>query len=69
MPSPNTQQDLIAYIAELERRITLLERSAVRVDQIAVRASATPSKGRIIFDTSATNRLYAGDGTNWNALW
>lgn len=69
MPAPKTQQDLIAYITELERRIALLESSAVRIDQVATRASATPSKGRIIFDTSATNRLYAGDGTSWNALW
>lgn len=68
MPAPKTQQDLIAYIAELERRIALLESSAVRIDQVATRASATPSKGRIIFDTS-TNKLYAGDGTSWNALW
>jgi hypothetical protein len=69
MPAPNTQQDLIAYIAELEQRITLLERSATRIDFVATRASATPSKGRIIFDTSATNRLYGGNGSSWNALW
>lgn len=69
MPAFNTQQDLIDYITDLERRITLLERSAVRIDKTSQRALLSADKGRIIFDTSATNRLYAGDGTSWNALW
>ena len=69
MAAYRTQQDLIEYITALEARITLLERSAVRIDKTSTRASITAAKGRIIFDTSATNRLYAGDGTNWNALW
>lgn len=78
MPAYRTQQDLIAYIAELERRIALLEQSAVRIDKTATRASAAATKGRIIFDTT-TNKLYAGDGSRdsagapftsaWNALW
>lgn len=68
MPAFNTQQDLIEYIAQLERRITLLERSATRIDKTTARASLTADKGRIIFDTTA-NKLYGGDGTNWNALW
>jgi len=69
MPAFNTQQDLLDYIAELERRIVLLEQSATRIDKTSDRSKLPASKGRIIFDTSATNRLYAGDGTNWNALW
>ena len=69
MPAFNTQQDLVAYITQLERRIALLESSVVRIDKTSTRATLTADKGRIIFDTSATNRLYAGDGTSWNALW
>ena len=69
MPAFNTQQDLVAYIAQLERRIALLESSVVRIDKTSTRATLTADKGRIIFDTSATNRLYAGDGSAWNALW
>jgi hypothetical protein len=69
MPAYRTQQDLIDYIAELERRITLLEQSAVRIDKTATRASATPAAGRIIYDTSGTPKLYAGNGSTWNALW
>lgn len=68
MPAFNTQRDLVDYIASLERRIALLERSATRIDKTSSRASLTADKGRIIFDTS-TNKLYAGDGTSWNALW
>jgi hypothetical protein len=68
MPAYRTQQDLIDYITELERRIAILESSVVRISQTATRASSVASKGRIIYDTS-TNKLYAGDGTNWNALW
>ena len=68
MPAYRTQQDLIDYISELERRIAVLERSAVRIDKTATRASSVASAGRIIFDTSA-NKLYAADGTNWVALW
>ena len=68
MPAYRTQQDLIDYITKLEERITLLERSAVRIDKTSARASITAAKGRIVFDTS-TNKLYAGDGTSWNALW
>ena len=68
MPAFNTQQDLLDYIRQLEARIALLERSAVRIDKTATRASLTADKGRIIYDTS-TNKLYAGDGTSWNALW
>ena len=68
MSAFNTQQDLVDYITHLERRIALLERSAVRIDKTNTRASLTADKGRIIFDTS-TNKLYAGDGTSWNALW
>jgi hypothetical protein len=69
MPKYETQQDLIAYITELERRITLLERSAVRIDFTTTRASMTASAGRIIYDTSGTPKLYAGNGSTWNALW
>ena len=68
MPAYRTQQDLLDYIARLEARITRLEQSVVRIDKTATRASLTADKGRIIFDTS-TNKLYAGDGTSWNALW
>ena len=68
MPAFNTQQDLVAYITQLERRIALLESSVVRIDKTSQRATLTADKGRIIFDTS-TNKLYAGDGTSWNALW
>ena len=68
MPAFNTQQDLIDYITDLERRVTLLEKSATRIDKTSSRASITTEKGRIVFDTS-TNKLYAGDGTSWNALW
>jgi hypothetical protein len=68
MPAFNTQQDLLDYIADLERRIVLLERSVVRIDNTSSRASLPASKGRIIYDTS-TNKLYAGDGSAWNALW
>ena len=68
MPAYRTQQDLIDYIAKLERRVALLEFSATRIDKTSARASITAAKGRIVFDTS-TNKLYAGDGTNWNALW
>lgn len=68
MPAFRTQDDLLDYITALERRITLLERSATRIDKTSSRASLTADKGRIIFDTS-TNKLYAGDGTSWNALW
>ena len=68
MPAPNSQQDLIAYISELEQRIAMLERSAVRLDKTATRSSIAAKGGRIIYDTAA-NKLYAGDGTNWNALW
>jgi hypothetical protein len=46
----------------------LLERSVVRIDNTSSRASLPASKGRIIYDTS-TNKLYAGDGSAWNALW
>ena len=72
MPAFNTQQDLLDYIADLERRIVLLERSVVRIDNTSSRASLPASKGRIIYDTSTGaggNKLYAGDGTAWNALW
>ena len=68
MPKYETQQDLLDYIADLERRITLLERSAVRIDSTTTRASMTASAGRIIYDTSAS-KLYAGNGSVWNALW
>ena len=68
MPAFNTQQDLLDYIAELERRIVLLEQSATRIDKTSARALLPASKGRIIFDTTA-GKLYAGDGTAWNALW
>lgn len=71
MPSYKTQQDLVAYIAALEDRVARLERSTVRIDTVANRTVAptpTATKGRIIFDTAA-GKLYAGDGTNWNALW
>ena len=68
MPAFNTQQDLLDYIADLERRIVLLEQSVVRIDNTSSRASLPASKGRIIYDTS-TNKLYAGDGSAWNALW
>jgi hypothetical protein len=71
MPDPKTQQDLISYIAELERRIAILERSAVRIVTVANRTTApvpTPNAGRIIYDTTA-GRLYAGNGSTWNALW
>lgn len=68
MASYRTQDDLIEYITKLEERVTRLERSVVRIDQTATRASSVASKGRIIYDTS-TNKLYAGDGTSWNALW
>jgi hypothetical protein len=68
MPAFNTQQDLLDYIADLERRIVLLERSVVRIDNTSSRASLPASKGRIIYDTS-TNKLYAGDGSAWNTLW
>lgn len=69
MPAYRTQQDLIDYISELERRIAVLERSAVRIDKTATRASSVASPGRIIFDSS-TGKLYAGDNAlAWNALW
>lgn len=69
MPAYRTQQDLIDYISELERRIAVLERSAVRIDKTATRGSSVASPGRIIFDTS-TGKLYAGDNAlAWNALW
>lgn len=68
MPDYRTQQDLISYIARLEERVKLLERSAVRIDVTATRASAAPNAGRIIYDTTA-GRLYAGNGSTWNALW
>ena len=68
MPAFRTQEDLLDYITGLERRITLLERSATRIDKTSQRATLTADKGRVIFDTS-TNKLYAGDGTSWNALW
>jgi hypothetical protein len=68
MPAFNTQQDLVAYITQLERRIALLESSVVRIDKTSSRATLTADKGRIIFDTGA-NKLYAGDGSAWNALW
>lgn len=69
MPAFNTQQDLLDYIARLEARITKLEQSSVRIDKTSSRASLPASQSRIIFDTSGTPKLYAGDGTNWNALW
>ena len=71
MPDPKTQQDLISYISELERRIAILERSAVRIVTVANRTTApipTPNAARIIYDTNA-GRLYAGNGSTWNALW
>ena len=69
MPAYRTQQDLIDYITDLERRIAILERSAVRIDRTAARASVIASPGRIIFDSS-TGKLYAGDNAAaWNALW
>ena len=72
MASPNSQQDLITYIAQLEARITLLERSAVRIDRVldrTVSPGPTASPGRIIFDTTA-GRLYAANNAGtWNALW
>jgi hypothetical protein len=69
MPAFNTQQDLIAYITDLERRIALLEQSATRIDKTTARASVTGRPGKIIFDTTA-GRLYAGDNSGtWNALW
>ena len=74
MPDPKTQQDLISYIAELERRIAILERSAVRIVTVAdllgltTPSTPTPNAGRIIYDT-LTGRLYAGNGSTWNALW
>ena len=68
MPAFKTQRDLIDHINALERRIRLLEQSVARIDRTSARASSAASKGRIIYDTS-TNKLYAGDGTNWNALW
>lgn len=68
MPAFNTQQDLLDYITDLERRISTLERSIVRIDNISDRTKIVASKGRIIYDTS-TNKLYAGDGSAWNALW
>lgn len=73
MPAYRTQQDLLDYITDLEERIAKLERSAVRISVVASRTSAPPSgpartAGRIIFETGS-NKLYAADGTNWNALW
>lgn len=71
MPAYKIQQDLLDYIAVLEDRITRLERSAVRIDVVANRTVApvpTPNRGRIIFDVAA-GRLYAGNGSTWNALW
>jgi len=69
MPAYRTQQDLLDYIADLERRISKLESSAVRIDRTTARASVIASPGRIIFD-STTGRLYAGDNASaWNALW
>ena len=68
MPAFNTQQDLLDYIADLERRIVLLEQSTTRLDRTSDRSKLAASKGRIIYDTTA-NKLYAGDGTLWNALW
>lgn len=68
MANYRTQQDLVDYIAALEDRITRLERSAVRIDTVASRTSAAPSVGRIIYETG-TSKLYAGNGSAWNALW
>ena len=69
MASYRTQQDLINYIADLERRISLLETSATRIDRTTARASVIGTPGRIIFDTT-TGKLYAGDNAKaWNALW
>ena len=71
MPAYRTQEDLIDYITDLERRIAILERSAVRIDRTTARASVTASPGRIIFDTSA-GRLYGANNASppvWNALW
>ncbi len=72
MPAYRTQQDLLDYIADLERRISKLESSAVRVDRVTDRTAivtANRSPGRIIFDSTA-GRLYAADNAaGWNALW
>jgi hypothetical protein len=68
VPAFNTQQDLLDYIERLEARITKLEQSSVRIDKTSSRASLPASQTRIIYDTS-TNKLYAGDGSAWNALW
>lgn len=68
MPAFNTQQDLLDYIARLEARIAKLEQSSVRIDKALRGSLPTAPQGRIIFDTG-TLKLYAGDGTGWNALW
>jgi len=69
MPSYRTQQDLIDYITDLERRVSILETSAVRIDRTTARASVIGTPGRIIFDTT-TGKLYAADNAKaWNALW
>lgn len=72
MAAYKSQQDLIDYIAHLERRIDLLEKSAVRIDVINQTSggapAASPSAGRIVYWTPGS-KLYGANGSTWSALW
>lgn len=72
MAAYKSQQDLIDYIAHLERRIDLLEKSAVRIDVINQTSGGAPaakaSPGRIVYWTPGS-KLYGANGSTWSALW